>query len=135
MDTPTAPAQPGPTLADLAPMLAALAEWTGADVDAIVRVALPSVLLEVPRTSEALEQAVQHQDLEAVERLAHRIKGSVCQYGDTVALEQALALETAAAEGRAGEFVGLYSTLQDGLQTFYGKCSALLEQLRADPPG
>ena len=132
METPVLTTQTAPTYADLEPILAALAQWTAGDVDAIIRVALPSVLTEVPRTSEALEQAIEAGDLEAVGRRAHRIKGAVCQYGDTVVREQALALETAATEGRTEEFDSLYGTLQSGLQTFYGKCTALLEQLRAD---
>ena len=54
METPVLTTQTAPTFADLEPILAALAQWTAGDVDAIIRVALPSVLTEVISLTPAI---------------------------------------------------------------------------------
>jgi len=89
-----------------APWLAVLDRETAflrASGDRALLAELTGIFLEeTPETLLRVEQALEAQDLKAIERLAHRLKGALLTLAAPAAAKAALELETAASSGTGG---------------------------------
>jgi PAS domain S-box-containing protein len=67
---------------------------------------------ECPLQLDALNRAISAGDATAVRRVAHTIKGAVCNFGARAAVEVAQRIETLAKDGALGEATGLVPDLR-----------------------
>jgi signal transduction histidine kinase/DNA-binding response OmpR family regulator/HPt (histidine-containing phosphotransfer) domain-containing protein len=104
--------------------LNAALERAGGDVEFLKEIA-NLFLKDTPRTMDALGAAVKGRDALAVQREAHKLKGSVGNFSAPAAFDAALRVEMLGIEGKLSELPGAFAALEREIQ----KLSSELETL------
>ncbi len=80
---------------------------------------------ECPSQMEAVRSAVAARDPRAVERSAHSLKGSVGNFGATMAHQAALALEMLGRRGQLEEVDSALHNLEDAIEQLHPEITSL----------
>ena len=130
-ETPTLPL---PTLrAEARPVLTAVLIWVDGDIEFLATV-LPTFLAETPELTRDLRQALDANDACAVRRVAHSLKGTLCNFGVPDLRDTAAAIEARGAAGDLGDVPELLSGLEAGLQRLYATAVEILEAIQSASP-
>jgi CheY-like chemotaxis protein len=84
-------------------------------------------LEDCPQHLATLREAIDNRNNEALERAAHKMKGSVSNFGARAAVESALHLETMGREGDLSQAEAAYADLEAGLERLKPALVALVD--------
>ena len=74
-------------------------------------------LIDVPQQVSEIENAVNSRNGEALEKLSHKLKGAVSNFGENATFKTALKLETIGKENMLDDVDEIYGTLVNDLES------------------
>jgi HPt (histidine-containing phosphotransfer) domain-containing protein len=115
---------------ELAPMLSALTNWVGGDVEILLET-LPEFLTTTPAVLESLRIAITRGDAPSARRAAHTVKGLLASFAVPSLAEHAARIEDLAATNVLAEASAAFAVLAAGLEDVYAKTKAIMDVLRS----
>jgi HPt (histidine-containing phosphotransfer) domain-containing protein len=114
-------------------VLTAVLTWVDGDIEFLATV-LPTFLAETPELTRDLRQALDANDAFIVRRVAHSLKGMLCNFGVPDLRDTAAAIEARGAAGDLGDVPKLLIGLEAGLQRLYATAVEILEAIQSASP-